>query len=70
MYNAIVEGLCRSLEMSGLVALRFNFRGVGASEGAYDRGIGEVRDVKAAFSFLRSLGPPRITKMGVAGYSF
>jgi alpha/beta superfamily hydrolase len=70
MYNAIVEGLCKGLERSGLVALRFNFRGVGASEGAYDQGIGEVRDAKAALSFLRSLGSPRITKMGVAGYSF
>jgi len=70
MCNAIVEGLCRGLEMSGLVALRFNFRGVGASEGAYDQGVGEVRDARAALSFLRSLDSPRVTKMGIAGYSF
>jgi len=70
MYNAIVEGLCKSLEASGLVALRFNFRGVGASEGSYDQGVGEVRDARAALNFLRSISSPRITKLGIAGYSF
>jgi len=70
MYNAIVEGLCKSLEASGLVALRFNFRGVGASEGSYDQGVGEVRDARAALNFLGSISSPRITRLGIAGYSF
>jgi alpha/beta superfamily hydrolase len=70
MYNAIVEGLCKGLERSGLVALRFNFRGVGASEGSYDRGVGEVRDARAALSFLRSISSPRVAKLGITGYSF
>jgi len=70
MYNVVVEALCKSLEASGFVALRFNFRGVGASEGSYDQGVGEVRDAKAALSFLKSISSPKVAKMGIAGYSF
>ena len=70
MYNVVVELLCRSLEASGFVALRFNFRGVGMSEGFYGHGVGEVKDAKAALGFLKSISSPKVTKLGMAGYSF
>jgi len=70
MYSVVVELLCRSLEASGFVALRFNFRGVGMSEGSYDHGVGEVKDAKAALGFLKSISSPKVTKLGMAGYSF
>ncbi len=47
--------------------LRFNFRGVGGSEGRYDEGAGERNDVKAAVSCLARMG---IRRIDLAGYSF
>lgn len=70
MYNTIVEKLCRELEGSGFAALRFNFRGVGFSEGFYNGGVGEELDVKAALNFLETFGSPVFSMLGVAGYSF
>lgn len=70
MYNVIVEKLCRRLEEAGFAALRFNFRGVGLSEGSYDGGSGEVLDAKAAIDFLEAIDFPVINVIGVAGYSF
>lgn len=53
----------------GLATLRFNFRGVGGSGGAWDEGRGEQDDVRAALAHLRSrLGPPAL--IALAGYSF
>jgi hypothetical protein len=52
----------------GLHVLRFNFRGVGASEGRYDDGIGEVDDVAAAVDAARSTHPA--LPFGIAGWSF
>jgi uncharacterized protein len=52
-----------------LATLRFNFRGVGASEGAWDEGRGERDDVRAAVTHLRGqLRPP--ARIALAGYSF
>lgn len=70
MHNVIIEKLCRKLEESGLVALRFNFRGVGFSEGSYNEGSGEVLDAKAAIDFLETIDFPVLNAFGVAGYSF
>ena len=65
--RSIVPGtLFAELPRSGIAALRFNFRGVGESEGAYDNGRGEQRDVIAAVDRLESLGVPII----LAGWSF
>jgi len=63
---ALAEGLARA----GCVALRFNFRGVGGSEGSYDEGVGEVDDAAAALAFLA--GHPSVESAGLAlvGYSF
>jgi uncharacterized protein len=68
MDNDLVVALTRALGAAGLATLRFDFRGVGASGGAYDHGRGEVEDVRAAAATLRTrLGVPRIL---LVGYSF
>ena len=47
MHNKVVTMLARSLRELGLTTVRFNFRGVGASEGSYDNGRGETLDLLA-----------------------
>ena len=66
--NKVVQTLARALLERGYVALRPNFRGVGASEGAYDEGRGEVDDLAAVIAWAkREFGdlPPAL-----AGFSF
>jgi len=70
MHNIIVEEVCRALEDEGIIALRFNFRGVGSSEGTYQEGIGERIDVTSAIDFLTSIDTVDPDSLGVAGYSF
>lgn len=70
MRNNVVATLCEAAVNSGVAALRFNFRGVGASEGAFDNGIGEQRDVAAAVTHLRSLPEVDPDRIALAGYSF
>lgn len=67
MDNPVVMALARASRDSGLLPLRFNFRGTGRSGGAHGGGVAEVRDVEAAASLARSLAPGRLA---VAGYSF
>lgn len=54
----------------GIAALRFNFRGTGASQGSHGGGIQEQEDVKGALSYLTSLEGMDPDRLGVAGYSF
>lgn len=70
MYNNVVGALVRAALRSGFAALRFNFRGVGESEGAHSGGQAEPDDVKAACAFLA--GQPEIApeRAALAGYSF
>ena len=67
MHNNVVESLVNTYQQAGYSTLRFNFRGVGGSQGEYDNGQGEQEDVKAALHYLTEQG-----KKGVdlAGYSF
>jgi len=51
----------------GFTTLRFNFRGVGGSQGNYGNGIGEQEDVRAAVAYLADIG---IRQIDLAGYSF
>jgi alpha/beta superfamily hydrolase len=67
MHNNVVEAIAQAYREQGYSTLRFNFRGVGRSEGAYDDGKGEQEDVRAALKFLSSLGKRRFD---LAGYSF
>ena len=68
MYNNVVGALVRAALGVGVAALRFNFRGVGESEGAYDDGNGEPDDVRAALDFMRSqpeIDPKRVGPRGL-----
>jgi alpha/beta superfamily hydrolase len=52
MHNKVVFRAARAAREAGLPTLRFHFRGVGASQGTHDKGIGERDDVRAALDFL------------------
>ena len=68
MDNPVVLAVASALSASGNSTLRFNFRGVGASDGSYANGIGEAEDLRAAVRFLcEHTGVRCVT---VAGYSF
>lgn len=66
MDNKVVQTLARAFVSLGYTAVRFNFRGVGRSEGAWDDGVGEVDDAQAVLAAMRSIGQPLI----LAGFSF
>ena len=70
MHNNVVMGLCRELVACGMAALRFNFRGVGASAGNHDQGRGEVEDAREVLRCLASLPELDGRSIGLAGYSF
>lgn len=57
MYNKVAYTLARAAAQSGAATLRFNFRGVGASEGTFDHGNGELEDCLAAERWLRERHP-------------
>ena len=57
MDNKVVQTLSRAYVQSGWDCLRFNFRGVGLSEGVYDEGLGETDDVIEALRQLAPEGP-------------
>ncbi|MBW2574894.1 MAG: alpha/beta hydrolase [Deltaproteobacteria bacterium] len=67
MYNLVVETIVHVYNIKGYSTLKFNFRGVGKSQGQYDNGAGEQQDVLAALSFLADMG---MEKIALAGYSF
>ena len=67
MDNKVVTTLVRSLHLAGLGVLRFNFRGVGSSDGEYAEGDGEAEDLAAVVEHLRTTGVERIW---LAGFSF
>jgi alpha/beta superfamily hydrolase len=70
LYNNVVTGVTQGLVEKGFAALRFNFRGVGRSEGNFDNGVGEVEDVRGAIDFLAGSNAPEIEKLYLVGYSF
>lgn len=65
MDNKVVQTLARAFVQCGWTALRFNFRGVGSSEGTHDEGRGEAQDLLAVVSSLAPAGP-----LALAGFSF
>ena len=68
MHNKVVYRLARGLRKTGSVVLRFNYRGVNLSEGAYDHGNGETADARTALGWLRARYPD--LPFTVAGFSF
>ncbi|MBI1239652.1 MAG: alpha/beta fold hydrolase [Alphaproteobacteria bacterium] len=69
MNNRIVHSLFQTFERRGFSTLRFNFRGVGRSQGIYDGGIGELSDAASALDWMQSFNPSA-RSCWVAGYSF
>lgn len=67
MNNLVVETMVHVYNIKGYSTLKFNFRGVGGSQGTYDNGRGEQKDVLAALSFLGDMGMDQID---LVGYSF
>lgn len=65
MDNKVVQTLARAFVQCGWTAIRFNFRGVGGSEGAHDGGAGEVEDMISLVGQVAPAGP-----LGLAGFSF
>lgn len=68
MHNKVVFHAAKAAVLLGLPCLRFNFRGVGASEGSYAEGIGELNDARAALDYLAARFPQ--TPICVMGFSF
>jgi alpha/beta superfamily hydrolase len=68
MLNKVVSTLQRTARDAGLITLRFNYRGVGASEGSHDMGTGEVDDAQAAAEWLRAKHPD--LPLTLFGFSF
>ncbi len=66
MDNKVVQTLARAFTQLGYVAVRFNFRGVGASAGKWDHGQGEVDDALAVIAAFREPGLP----LALGGFSF
>src|SRR5213592_681942 len=69
MNNKVVYTLYQTFAQRGFSTLRFNFRGVGRSQGTFDRGEGELADAAAALDWLQGYNP-NAASCWVAGYSF
>ena len=68
MHNKVVTIIERAMRELGLRTVRFNFRGVGKSEGAYDDGYGETDDLFAVAEWVRRTRPD--DSLWLAGFSF
>jgi uncharacterized protein len=66
MDNKVVQTLARAFVQLGYTSVRFNFRGIGASQGAWDDGRGEIDDASAVIAAHRTPGQPLV----LAGFSF
>jgi uncharacterized protein len=68
MDNKVVTTVARALQETGIPTLRFNFRGVGASAGEFDQGVGETADADAVAAWGAERWPGR--SLVIAGFSF
>ena len=69
MNNKIVYKLYQIFTGRGFSTLRFNFRGVGRSQGMFDNGLGELSDAASALDWMQSQNPNTST-CWIAGFSF
>ncbi len=70
MFNNVVEATLQAMWQLGWTTLRFNFRGVGQSQGEYSGGSGEADDAAAALQFLSAESSLELEQLMLAGYSF
>jgi alpha/beta superfamily hydrolase len=66
----LVVSIARTLAQRGIMALRFNFRGVSRSEGEFGGGLGELNDVAGAVDTLLREGDVNLAQLCLVGYSF
>jgi alpha/beta superfamily hydrolase len=69
MNHPIVMAMYNSFVKRGFATLRFNFRGVGRSQGVFDNGIGELSDAASALDWMQQFNPEAHTTW-VGGFSF
>ena len=69
MNNRITYTMYQSFQKLGFSVMRFNFRGVGRSQGRYDGGIGEIGDAAAALDWMQMVNPSH-GGLWISGYSF
>jgi len=69
MDNNVVDAVCEALVQASIAAFKFNFRGVGRSQGRYDEGRGEGEDAKSAIKYVSALKEIDATHIGLCGYS-
>ncbi len=69
MNNNVVDSVFEALTHASLISLKFNFRGVGRSQGQFSQGISEQEDVYAAISFITTVREVDAKRIGLAGYS-
>jgi alpha/beta superfamily hydrolase len=69
MQNKVVQTLAKAFVQNGWRAIRFNFRGVGASAGVYDEGRGELEDLMSVIAQSQSPAAPSAA-LALAGFSF
>src|SRR4030042_3058128 len=70
MTHPVMTTVLEAAFQEGFSTLRFNFRGVGESEGSYGEGIGEREDVKAAADYFYSRLKDNQSPLVLVGYSF
>lgn len=70
MNNNVIYAISEALAGEGIISLRFNFRGVGRSEGGHDGVQGEIDDALAALDFLAGFSGIAPARLALAGYSF
>ena len=69
MDNKVVTTVTRTAAGLGLPTLRFNFRGVGKSQGMFDQGEGELSDAASALDWMQDLNP-NAPYVWIAGFNF
>ena len=69
MNNRVTYSMYQSFQRLGCSVMRFNFRGVGRSQGRYDGGIGEIGDAASALDWMQAVNP-NAGGLWISGYSF
>ena len=69
MDNNVVDAVCGALVKASIAAFKFNFRGVGRSQGRYDDGRGEGEDARNAVKYVSKLEEIDAERIGLCGYS-
>ncbi len=69
MFNKVLHSMNQAFVSNGFATMRFNFRGVGKSQGKYDEGMGELADAAAALDWMQAMHKNH-GAIWVAGFSF